>query len=185
MFAPVQIIRLNLKNSVFRYVLILSPPRKPERNHWMCTSSWKTWWRLRLPSRYPSFCFDLDVYNYSRNDAEMILHASRACKLLIRNILLFFNLELFECMNEWVVWIWRFDLCGTYSEIDFYSWRINPMSSDMTLIVTFLCFDNVWIALIWPSRLTRRDKPVIYLSVYLCIKGRESHCSNSKCYFFR
>ena len=41
------------------------------------------------------------------------------------------------------------------------------MCADSDLNFNFFCFDSVWIALIWPSRLTGRNKTISYLSIYL------------------
>ena len=71
-----------------------------------------------------------------------------------------------NCLNAWMSeWflIWRFNSCG---EFDFCSWRLNLMCANSDFDLYFLCFDSVWIALIWPSWLTGRYKTIIYLSTF-------------------
>ena len=45
--------------------------------------------------------------------------------------------------------------------------RFNVMCADSDFYFHFYFLDNVWIALMWPPRLTGRYKPIIYLSIYL------------------
>ena len=86
-------------------------------------------------------------------------------KFLIRNIRLVLILNCLNVwMSEWFIRRW-FHLNGADSEFDFYSWRFNPVSADIDFDLYFQFLDNVWVALIWPPRLTGRTRP----SLSICI----------------
>ena len=89
-----------------------------------------------------------------------------------------------HCLPLWVsgrFLIWRFNVMW-WTWFDLYSWRFNRMCADGDLAFSFLCFDRVWVTLLWPSPLAGRYKPIIYLSACLnvclsvCLSARPPIC---------